>query len=121
MTIKVLTTHQRWFELGETPENRAYQVLRSWLEDDEVQRFLRVNRYQDVLWFNEEAFEQLLWWMMVVATVDIAAHPEQATASPASPSAAEAIAACYEVIEELRQAEEASSYRVERLLEAARA
>jgi len=111
-TIKVLTTHQRWFELGDAPENRAYRVLRSWLEDDEVQRFLRVNRYQDVLWFNEEAFEQLLWWMMVVATVAIAAD--------AGSSKQEAIAACYEVIEELREAEDASGYRVEKLLEAAR-
>ncbi len=110
-TIKVLTTHQRWFELGEGSKNRPFQVLRSWLEDDEVQRFLQVNRYQDVLWFNEEAFEQLLWWMMVVATVAIAADPERASA--------ERITSCYEVIEALQAAEAASEYRVERLLEAA--
>jgi len=39
--------------------NRAYQVLQSLLRDNEVQRFLQVNRYQDVLWFNGEAFEEL--------------------------------------------------------------
>jgi len=113
MTIKVLTRHQRWFELGEDAEGRAYRVLRSWLEDDQVQRFVQVNRYQDVLWFNEEAFEQLLWWMMVVATVAIVADPERASA--------EAVEGCYQVIERLREAEAASDYRVERLLEAARA
>ena len=111
-TIKVLTTHQRWFELVNATGGGAHRVLRSWLEDDEVQRFLQVNRHQHVLWFNDEAYEQLLWWMMVVATVTIAADPERASS--------EAIAVCYSVIERLGEAKEASNYRVERLLEATR-
>jgi glycosidase len=120
-TIKVLTTHQRWFEINRAApspdgsQHRAFQVLRSWLEDEEVQRFLRVNRYQDLLWFNEEAFEQLLWWMLVTATVAISADP-----GTSSDEAAAAVSGCYRVIERLQQAEAASDYRVERLLEAAR-
>jgi len=53
---KLLTTHQRWFE-----EKRACQVLESLLKDNEVQQFLQVNRYNDILWFNNEAFDDLLW------------------------------------------------------------
>ncbi len=110
-TIKVLTTHQRWFELAVEGDDRSYKVLRSWLEDDEVQRLLQVNRYQDVLWFNEEAYEQLLWWMMVTATVPLAADDEKTSLEP--------IRACYRVIQDLREAKRASGYRVEELLEAA--
>ncbi len=114
-TIKVLTTHQRWFETPGPDESRTYQVLRSWLEDNEVQRLMQVNRYQDVLWFNAEAFEELLWWMEVVAVVGIWADTDR---SPQQ--AAAAIAACHQVIRDLQRAKEESEYRVERLLDAAR-
>jgi hypothetical protein len=72
-TTKILINHQDWFDLAATPEDRAYQVLVSWLRDNEVQQFLRVNRYGGVLWFNREALDQLLTWMLVVATVSICA------------------------------------------------
>jgi hypothetical protein len=114
-TIKTLTAHQRWFDISAGEDGRSYRVLHSWLQDDEVQRFLQVNRYQDVLWFNHEAFEQLLWWMLVTATVTLSAD---AGLSP--DEAAERIAACYDVVRRLREAEGASEYRVERLLEVAR-
>ena len=109
-TVKILTSHQLWFDHLDTESGSAYRVLRTWLRDDEVQQFLRVNRYQDVLWFNHEAFEQLAWWMMLVATVAVAADA-------ARPSM-DAITACYQLIEELRLAEQTSRYRVEDLLEA---
>jgi hypothetical protein len=115
-TIKILTTHQRWFEIHDADDDRPYQVLQSWLQDDEVQRFLQVNRYQDVLWFNHEAFEKLLWWMLVTATVTISANPEL---SP--DEVAEQVRGRYDVVRRLQEAEEASEYRVERLLDSARA
>jgi hypothetical protein len=115
-TIKILTTHQRWFEIHDADDDQPYQVLQSWLQDDEVQRFLQVNRYQDVLWFNHEAFEKLLWWMLVTATVTISANPEL---SP--DEVAEQVRGRYDVVRRLQEAEEASEYRVERLLDSARA
>jgi hypothetical protein len=115
-TVKIMSAHQRWFEIPSADENQAYQVLHAWLEDDEVQGFLQVNRYQDVLWFNAEAFEQLLWWMELIAAVAISADPDRS-----SEEAAEAIVACHDVVRELKRAEEESEYQMERLLEAARA
>ena len=122
-TIEILTSHQRWFKdqplavsgqrLAE--KGRAYQVLESWLKDDEVQRFLQVNRYQGVLWFNKEAFEQLLEWMLLVATVTISADPLR----PAD-KATQETAALHDVVKKLQQAQEESGYQVEKLLEAAR-
>jgi len=106
-TVKALTSHQRWFEIPAGPD-QPYRVLESWLQDEEVQRLLQVNRYQDVLWFNKEAFEQLLGRMTVVAVVALRA--EGAAAQP--------INAVYRLARQLRQAGEAAGYRLDRLLEA---
>ncbi len=114
-TVKILISHQQWFDLGITGEDRAYQILTSWLKDGEVQRFLQVNRYRGVLWFNHEAFGQLLDWMMAVAAIQIGADPEWT-----GEEADEKLAACRQVLEKLRQAEEVSGFQVVRLLEAAR-
>lgn len=112
-TVKLLTTHQLWFDVDHQSEDRTHQVLLSWLEDDEVRRFLRINRYQDVLWFNDEACEQLLWWMLVVAAIAVAADSKRRST--------ETIESCFNVIRKLQEAKEASGYRVERLVEASRA
>jgi glycosidase len=109
--IKLLTSHQRWFEVQAPEEERAYQVLEPLLRDGEVQQFLQINRHQGVLWFNKEAFDQLPWWMLVVAAVAIMADPLR----PAS-EADEEMLACYEVVEKLYLAEEKSGYQVENLL-----
>ncbi|MBL7065844.1 MAG: hypothetical protein ISS49_16835, partial [Anaerolineae bacterium] len=112
-TIKILTSHQRWFEMQAPKKKRAYQVLESWLRDDEVQRFLQVNRHRGILWFNKEAFDQLLWWMLLPAVVTISADPLRPPAE-----VAQEIVEVYDVVKKLQQAEEESGYQVERLLEA---
>jgi hypothetical protein len=114
-TINVLTSHQRWFEMQAPQKKRAYRVLESWLRDDEVQRFLQVNRYRGVLWFNKEAFERLRWWMLLAAVVAISADP----LCPADEVAPE-IVTCYDIIRKLQRAEGESGYRVETLLEVVR-
>jgi hypothetical protein len=114
-TIKILVDHQDWRGLETPTKDRAYQVLVSWLRDGEVQQFLQVNRHRGVLWFNHEAFEQFLGWMLTLAAVEISADlelsPEQV---------AQEIVACYEVVKALQDAEEASEYQVVKLMEAAR-
>jgi len=113
--VKILVSHQRWFELQAAEKERPYRVLKSWLQDGEVQQFLQVNRHQHVLWFNKEAFEQLLEWMLLVATVTINTDPLR----PAD-KAAQEIDALQDVVKKLQQAQEESGYQVEKLLEAAR-
>ncbi|MBN1814433.1 MAG: alpha-amylase [Anaerolineae bacterium] len=118
--VKLLTSHQRWFEMETSKTKRARarayarEVLLSWLSDDDVKRFLQVNRHNDVLWFNKEAFDHLLWCMFVVAAVTIGADANR----PAS-KVAEEIVGCYDVVRKLQRAEEKSGYRVEKLLETA--
>jgi len=113
--VKLLVTHQRWYEIETPKKKRAYRVLESWLRDGEVQRFLQVNRYGGVLWFNQEAFADLLRWMLLVAAVAISADPLR----PADEVAPE-IVACYDVVRKLQRAAEESGYQVAKLIEIAK-
>ena len=108
--IKLLTGHQGWFW-----EKRPYQVLESLLKDNEVQQFLQINRYNDILWFNREAFDNLLWWLMVLATVEISSDLQR----PATLQARD-LEDCYVIIQRLKEAATKSGYQVEKLLEALR-
>jgi hypothetical protein len=128
--VRLLTRHHAWWQPAPAPAlpkpitrktaarkptytaPQPATVLRTWLSDREVQTFLNVNRYRDVLWYNKEAFEELVWWMFVVAVLDLAETTEPA----ALPTA---ISTCYKVIQRLQQAEAVSDYQVEKLVEAA--
>jgi len=104
--VKLLTAHQGWFVA-----KRPHLVLEELLQDDEVQQFMQVNRYQDVLWFNKETFEELLEWLLLVAAVQLGAAPGHTL-----DEAAAEIAACHGVVKKLRRAEKKSGYQVEKLL-----
>jgi len=136
--IKVLVSHQRCYETctaeghpdqaeghpdmqgrsrlraeGSLPQpKRAYRLLEAWFQDGDVQQFLQVNRYRDVLWFNREAFDQMLGWTLTVAVIETAANP-----LCGADEVAEEIVGCYDIVQQAQQAEEASGYQVEKLLE----
>ena len=105
--IKLLTSHQGWF-VGK----KAYQVLVSLLKDNEVQQFLQINRYNDILWFNREAFDDLLSWLMILAAVEISSDPQR----PAN-RVAKDLEDLYEMTQKLEEAAKTSGYQVEKLLE----
>jgi glycosidase len=115
-TMRMLVKHQAWCAAPAAGQEHAYQVLVSWLKDGEVQRFLQINRHLGILWFNRESFDQLLPWMLTVAAVRITAEGS----SGEEDGVAEAIVACYDLIERLRAAEQASEYQVVKLMEAAK-
>ncbi len=71
--IKVLTTHQRWHRHAAGGGERTRRVLEPLLRDPAALHLLQVNRHQGILWFNKEAFAELVWWMFVAATVEITA------------------------------------------------
>jgi hypothetical protein len=76
------------------------------LADEDVRRYIGVNRYQSVLWFSKERFEDLLWWLRLAAT--ILAHGQ---------SDAEArIARIDELLQRLARAAADSEYQLEQLM-----
>ena len=111
--VKLLAKHQRWYEVKRSDQNQAYRVLESLLKDGEVHQFLQVNRYNDILWFNREAFDELRWWLFLVAVVEISSDPLRS-----AHEVVKDVEECYTIIKTLHQAEKKSSYQLEKLLEA---
>jgi hypothetical protein len=107
--IKILTNHADI----DLPPSRGmlYQSMQNWLKDADIQSFLGVNRYQDILWFKKEAFEELLWWMFAVQVMHACIRETESQQGP------QVILAAYEVVRALQIAKEKSNYQVEKLLE----
>ncbi|MCA1597028.1 MAG: alpha-amylase, partial [Chloroflexi bacterium] len=108
LLVKLLTTHQRWYRV-EKGELLAAPVLETWLRDEDVRQFLGVNRHGGQLWFNHESFEQLLWWMELVAQIAL-------TTEESAGDTERRLSECARVLQELKAAEAASGYRLDRLL-----
>ncbi len=112
--VRLLTGQQNWYDPQTVPEGRAFQSLQGLLRDGLVQRYIGENRYQDTLWFNQESFEELLWWLFTVAMVDLTPAAVE-TGSKTSPMT-QAISELFAMIEALAKAEAESGYQVEKLL-----
>ncbi len=109
--IKLLTQHQDWYEIGSSAQNQAFEVLDSLLKDDEVQSFIQVNEHDGILWFNKESFDELLFWLMLIATVKIVSDPLRS-----STTAVREIENCYAMVQTFQEAERKSQYQVGRFL-----
>jgi glycosidase len=109
--IKILTHHQRWFTTGPSDQTKAYGILESLLKEGEVQQFLQVNQFNDIWWFNKEAFEELLWWLMLISAIEIGSNPLR----PVNEMMRD-LEECWSMIQTLQEAEERSGYQVEKLL-----
>ena len=105
--VKLLTNHQRWFD-----QKAIYPVVEKLLKDSETQQFLMVNRYNDILWFNQEAFEELAWWLMLVSAIEIGFDPLRPVKE-----LMRGLERCWSMIQTLQEAGEKSEYQVEKLLE----
>ena len=98
-----------------TETSQTKRLLETWLQDGEVQRFIGVNRYKGVLWYNKESFDHLLRWIFTLSVVDACADtaltPQEVV---------ETILRRYDIVRRIQQAKEASAYQVEKLLNAAK-
>jgi hypothetical protein len=108
--VKWLTSQQSALEsAGPDTAEGAYMLMEKLLQDDDLQQFLGVNRYRDVLWFNKEAFEQMVWWLLVAADV--------ATRSRASAGRdVTDMSAIFQTGQRLLAAADGSGYQVEDLM-----
>jgi glycosidase len=108
--VKVLVSLPTWFEGGRPDETLDYRVVHAMLSDVAARSYLGVNRYQDILWFNRESFEQLLRWILLLLKLLLEAEPD------AAPVVSEEAAVA--LVSRLRKAESESDYQVQKLLEA---
>ncbi|HTP11670.1 MAG TPA: hypothetical protein VMP08_25625, partial [Anaerolineae bacterium] len=108
--IKVLTTQQQWCATDVPAKKRVSQLLDTLLADEDARSFLKVNRYNEIEWYNKEAFEQLLWGLFAVAAIDVIA--DEGVDPAVVP---DVLIAAYDVIKKLQDAQADSEYQVEKL------
>jgi len=68
LAIKIAIRNQNW--ISEALAQPIEVLLRKLVSDIDVQNFIQENRYNDILWFNREAFLELLTILQAVAVVD---------------------------------------------------
>lgn len=109
--VRILIEQQNWFEKNlKTP---VRQIMEKWLENDEIRRYLGVNRYKEILWFNQEAFEDFVWWMYLLSVFETLLTPN----ASASLFTERAILG-FDIVQKLLKGLKISQYQVAKLLEA---
>lgn len=113
LLVKALLANPDWLPSGVTKARRAGQALRALLADDDARRALQVNRFNNVLWYNKEAFDQLQLGLLAALSAQASAADDM---TPAERQ--DCLTAAYEVITRFQTAEAASAYQVDKLLAA---
>jgi glycosidase len=107
--IKLLVSQPAWWNGAGT--GQIHKLLVSIFSEIDAQHYLGVNRYQEILWYDRETFNDLLWWLFVMAVVDAIANQPTEMVIPA-------ILKRFAMIQEIQKASAESNYQVEKLLSA---
>jgi glycosidase len=94
-----------WYECDGAPRPHLRRFVENVLDEERLSDDLGVNRYEGVLWFRGEAFDNLLAWMRLIAVVETIGDSE-------------AMAEAQRLLEIVAEAKEASGFQVEKLLAA---
>jgi len=108
--LKLITTQQHWFAAD--MKKPTAEIARRLFTQPDVQTFLQFNRFEDVLWYNREAFNELLWWLTAAVFVHERANPIST-----DNQVVEVLIGCHEIVQTLQKANKKAAYRVEKLLE----
>ncbi len=108
--IKTLNIYQHWHRA--TKEEIIDSVMKHILNDSSVRYFIQINSYKDVVWFSKEAFDHLLLYMLLVASINLFTDPLKTEAEHIKD-----ISECYSILKELQLIAEQSGYQVEKMME----
>ncbi len=92
-------------------EKPAYQFITALLKDTDARNYIRVNRFQEVLWFGKELFDDLIDWLYIISIVELLARPKLKKAD-----LAQEILRCNALIAEIHTAGDQSEYQIEKLV-----
>jgi len=108
--LRLITSQQDWYvQMGKKP---FPEIAKTWFSNPEIQSFLQVNRFEDILWYNRECFADFLWWMALVALICCEMQPQFSRND-----VAETLLGSYEILQSLIKADKVSDSQVEKLLD----
>ncbi|UCG03506.1 MAG: alpha-amylase [Candidatus Heimdallarchaeota archaeon] len=108
--IKILTSHQKWYNRRKETDYQPVQIMRKLMTDLEVQSYIQTNRYHNILWFNQEAFENLIKWLFIISTIEIFSTTKEK-------NIAKELERIFTIIDQWLFAAERSNYQVENLFD----
>ncbi len=114
-TIRHLIARPGAAALAAPAPERPGRLARAWFADDDLARWLGVNRHAGIAYVNRESLEAALRWLVVVVAVVTAGD------DPAAPAAVEAREAAHALAIRLAADAEAAGYEVGRIVERATA
>ncbi len=103
LLIGILCRFQQ--HLTEVGDKEARQLFRELLDDGQVHRFLGINSFGGIIWFNQEGFRDLVRWLEIITNLQL-------------PIDSHAAKTATDICQTWRDAEESSDYQVEKLLSA---
>ncbi len=106
LLIKIFTSHQDWCK-----EKDPRAILNSFMADGDVQFLLEVNRYQGILWFSKEAFEEVIAWMYFTGGISIMSQKDGE-----EKEMLQELKRCFAMVEFLHRASLSSGYQLEKLI-----
>jgi glycosidase len=109
--VCLLVGWQDWTQLKISKARKPYELMKAWLDDEQICAFLGVNIYQEISWFKQEAMENWLWWMQTIGVLQTMSDDKIRRAD-----LPQRLVEVYDAINPIRQATAASEYQVERLL-----
>jgi len=108
-TLRILIDQQRWYEVA--GKKAPAELLQIWLGNSDIQRYLRIHRFEEVSWFNKERFEAFVWWIAVLAVFGTISEAKASTSL-----LVERLLLVYQLTQKLLLAGENSGYRVAKLV-----
>jgi glycosidase len=112
-TVRHLLARPGEAALAAPPAERAGRLVRAWFADDDLARWLGVNRHDGIAYVNRESFEAALRWMVVLVAIQGAAEAGDAA------EAARGLATAHALAVRLTADAAATGYDVGRLVERA--
>lgn len=113
---RLLIAQQGWLAPDKSgkvdPEAVSRRLLDCWTSDETARRYLMAHAYQDVEWFNKEAFEDLVWWTFAFAVIEGLAR----SGETAKDGFVKWLRSAYQAVLLLLSAQERSEYRLDRLV-----
>ena len=68
--IKLMVSLQNWSNSVDFSEKNYYAIFQSFFRDPEIQIYLKVNRYHNLLWYSAEKFANFTRWIWLTAVID---------------------------------------------------
>ena len=113
MLLKILVSEQNWFLETIRKKGQEDKIMSQLLKSSDIRKFLKVNRWESVLWFNKENFQKLVWWLFLISVIQIESKFEMD-----SEEAVKEIEKTFATIQNWLKAEKTSEYQLEKLLNA---